>query len=325
MSAENENSVYEAPDFEALESPYESELRLGLIESVRKIKLEGVPFAERVPGLNLSYIETAQSVPNCFYVLSAALILQGTKQLMIGGRMYRYGTGSMIITSVDMPTSYELVDVRPSRPFVSLSLRLNPAIIAELLSEQPQAAESCREVFGIERPNRDLLEDFERLLRLLRTPAQLKVRAPMVIRDIHCLALAGNAGQCLRALYAPGAPGQRIRKVIRWLRENFREPVTIKEMAEIASMAPTTLHRHFKEFTSLSPMQYQKRLRLYVAQQFLLRGEGDVNTAAYAVGYKSPQQFNRDYRRLFGVPPGKNIRAQRERLQQVEEQDPSRP
>lgn len=314
MIGSNTAWVYEAPDFESKESEYEKALRLGLIESVRRIKAEGVPFGELIPGLNLSYVETAQSVPNCFYVLSVALILQGTKHLLVGGRSYRYGTGSMIVTSVDMPTSYELVDVRPSHPFVSLSFRLNPALIAELVSEQPASESAVRDVFHIERPGRDLLEDFERLLRLLRTPEQIKLRAPMVIRDIHCLALASDSGRCLRALYAPGALGQRIRKVIRWLRENFRETVTIEKMAEVANMAPTTLHRHFKEFTSLSPVQYQKRLRLYEAQQFLLRGEGDVNSAAYAVGYKSPQQFSRDYRRFFGVSPGKDAREQRERL-----------
>lgn len=117
--------------------------------------------------------------------------------------------------------------------------------------------------------------------------------------------------QHLRALYAPGAVGQRLRKAIRWLRDNFREPITIEQLSSVADMAPTTFHRHFKAFTSFSPLQYQKRLRLYEAQQFLLRGDGDVNSAAYAVGYQSPQQFNRDYKTLFGTTPGKSIKAQR--------------
>ncbi len=289
-------------------------LRVRLIERVRTITRAGTPVESLMPGLHLSYVEKPAAVPNCFYVLSVGLILQGTKRLLIGGKTYQYGSGSMIVTSVDMPTSYELVDVKPSQPFVSLSYRLNPATLAEFLSEEDQAASNSHEVFNVERPAVELLEDFERLLRLFERPEQIKSRAPMLIRDIHYLALSGASGECLRALYAPGAVGQRIRKAIRWLRENFREPVAVEQLADLAGMAPTTFHRHFKAFTSFSPLQYQKRLRLYEAQQFLLRGEGDVNSAAYAVGYQSPQQFNRDYKHLFGATPGKSVKARRSAL-----------
>ena len=109
------------------------------------------------------------------------------------------------------------------------------------------------------------------------------------------------------------------------LRANFRESVSVEQMASVAGMAPTTFHRHFKSFTSLSPLQYQKRLRLYEAQQFMLKGEGDVNSAAYAVGYQSPQQFNRDYKHLFGISPGKSIREQRQSLYQALAEKPSAP
>lgn len=289
-------------------------LRERLKARVRSIVRSGIGVESLVPGLHLSYIEKPQNVPNCFYVLSVGLILQGTKRLVIGNKTYTYGTGAMIVTSVDMPTSYELLDVKPTSPFISLSYRLNPSTLAEFLYEETQVATSSHEVFNLGEPAVELLEDFERLLRLFEHPEQIKSRAPMLIRDIHFLALSGTSGECLRALYAPGAVGQRIRKAIRWLRENFREPVPVEQLASVAGMAPTTFHRHFKAFTSLSPLQYQKRLRLYEAQQFLLRGEGDVNSAAYAVGYQSPQQFNRDYKSLFGTPPGKSIQAQRRAL-----------
>lgn len=293
------------------EDPTAEILRERLMERVRNVVRSGVNVDALVPGLHLSYVETPQSVPNCFYVLSVGLILQGRKRLVIGDKTYTYGTGAMIVTSVDMPTSYELIGVKPSEPFVSLSLRLNPSTLAEFLSEEDPFETNSHEVFNLGQPAVELLEDFERLLRLIDRPEQLKNRAPMIIRDIHFLALSGASGECLRALYAPGAVGQRIRKAIRWLRENFREQIPVAELAAVAGMAPTTFHRHFKAFTSLSPLQYQKRLRLYEAQQFLLRGDGDVNSAAYAVGYQSPQQFNRDYKSLFGTTPGKSTRAQR--------------
>ena len=182
-----------------------------------------------------------------------------------------------------------------------------------------------RDVFNVEKPTQELLEDFERLLKLLDHPEQIKARAPILIRDIHYLALSSSSGACLRALYAPSTVGQRIRKSIQWLRANFREPVSVEQMASVAGMAPTTFHRHFKSFTSLSPLQYQKRLRLYEAQQFMLKGEGDVNSAAYAVGYQSPQQFNRDYKHLFGISPGKSIREQRQSLYEALTEKPTAP
>lgn len=302
--------------FNALDKPEDPAfhaLRERLIELVRKA-VKNEKLVDQIPGLHLSYIEQPQTVPNCFYVLSVALILQGTKDLLIGDKAYRYGTGSMIVTSVDMPTSYELIGVKPSQPFVSLSLRLNPAILAEFLLEEAPSSGSVHEVFNVEKPALELLEDFERLLKLLDRPDQIQIRAPILIRDIHYLALSSGSGECLRALYAPSTVGQRIRKAIQWLRANFREPVTVEQMAAVAGMASTTFHRHFKSFTTMSPLQYQKRLRLYEAQQFMLRGEGDVNSAAYAVGYQSPQQFNRDYKHLFGSSPGKSIRQQRQAL-----------
>lgn len=289
-------------------------IRVQLIDRVRHAVKGGLPVEKLIPGLHLSYIERPQRVDNCFYTLSVALILQGTKRLLIGGKTLIYGSGSMITTSIDIPTSYELMDVKPSSPFVSLSLRLNPATLAEFLSQGSVDELSVREAFNLGRPAGDLLDDFDRLLRMLEHPEQIQARAPMVIRDIHYLALSGASGECLRAIYAPGNVGARIRKSIRWLRENFRESIPIEKLADIAGMAPTTYHRHFKSLTSFSPLQYQKRLRLYEAQQLLLRGEADVNTAAYAVGYQSPQQFNRDYKSLFGLTPGHSLKAQKKSI-----------
>lgn len=286
-----------------------------LADRVRRLVLTSGECDSRIPGLHMSYVQTSDKVPNCFYVLSVGLILQGRKHLNIGRHSYEYGAGSMIVTSVDMPTSYELLNVTPSNPFISLSLKLNPAILAELIASESSPSEhKSNEVFSIDWATQELLGDFDRLLRLLERPQQIETRAPLLIKDIHYLALAGAAGESLRSLYAPGAVGQRIRRVIHWMRENFREPITIEQLSDVAGMSSTTLHRHFKAFTSLSPVQYQKRLRLYEAQQFLIRGDGDVNSAAYAVGYQSPQQFNRDYKKFFGITPGKSTKDMKKNL-----------
>lgn len=302
-------SLPEAPD------PLQAE-RDALAERVRRLVYTQGEYIEQIPGLHLSCVERSVSQPNCFYVLSVGVILRGRKRLCIGDKTYEYGGGAMIVTSIDMPTSYELLDVSPSAPFISLSLRLNPAILAELLTEEnPQAEPEARTPFCIEEASEELIDDFTRLLKLADRPAQIEVRAPLIIRDIHYLALSGTAGECLRALYAPSAGGIRIRQAVRWLRENFREPVKISQLADVAHMSEPTFYRQFKQLTSLSPIQYQKRLRLYEAQQFLLRGDGDVNSAAYAVGYQSPQQFNRDYKKFFGETPGRGTRTRRQALQ----------
>lgn len=300
----------------AHESSSARSLRLRLAERIRDVVKTGRLELHPIEGLHLSYIEESRQAKNCIYHLSVGVILLGEKRLLIGSDEYRYGPGSAIVTSIDMPTSYELVNVSKEAPFVSLSLPLNTATLAELIQDD-EATSQAKSVFSVEPSSEELMEDFYRLLALLDKPEQIALRAPLIIRDIHCLALSGAGGDCLRALYAPDAAGKRIRLAIRWLRENFRSEVTIDRLAEVASMAPSTFHRHFREFTSLTPLQYQKRLRLYEAQQLLLKGGIDANSAAYAVGYMSPAQFSRDYKRLFGEPPGRHIKEKLARLQEA--------
>lgn len=303
-----EHEAEESPSSRALR------LRLRLADRVREIVLNGALDLHPIEGLHLSYIEESVQAKNCFYRLSVGVILRGHKRLMIGSDEYRYGPGSAIVTSIDMPTSYELMNVSKEEPFVSLSIPLNTATLAELIQDD-DATGQAKSVFSVEPSSEELMEDFYRLLALLEKPAQIPLRAPLIIRDIHCLALSGAGGDCLRALYAPDAAGKRIRQAIRWLRDNYRSEVSIERLAEVASMAPSTFHRHFREFTSLTPLQYQKRLRLYEAQQLLLKGGTDANSAAYAVGYQSPAQFSRDYKRLFGEPPGRHIKGKLARIQ----------
>lgn len=300
-------------------TPQTSERCQVLAQLVQSRVEEHGEWDSRVPGLHMTSLTHPIENPNCFYVLSVGMILQGQKRLLIGGETVDYKAGMMLVTSIDLPTSYE-IGCSAKEPFISLSLKLNPSILAELLAEDvyPQGESKA---FCFDKISEELIEDFDRLIRLLDHPAQLTVRAPLLIRDIHYLALSGAGSESLRALYAPSAAGQRIRQSIRWLRDNFREPITIEQLAQVANMAPATYHKQFKRLTSLSPMQYQKRLRLYEAQQFLLNGEGDVNSAAFAVGYVSPQQFNRDYKKLFGETPGRSTKTQRSNLQILTEDE----
>lgn len=294
--------------------------RLALAERVKKRVALAGEYDHRIPSLHMAALTAPLENPNCFYVLSVGMILQGEKRLHIGKDIYDFKAGSTLVTSIDLPTSYEIENVSEASPFVSLSLRLNPATIAEILTEET-APQELSTPFSFEAATEELIEDFDRLLRLLDRPEQIAVRAPLIIRDIHYLALSGAGSEALRSLYAPGKTGHRIRMAVKWLRDNFRESVSVDDLAQIANMAPATFHRQFKALTSMSPMQYLKRLRLYEAQQFLLKGDGDVNSAAYAVGYMSAHQFNRDYKKLFGEPPGRSTKARREALLNVSDND----
>ncbi len=299
------------------ESVAERQLRERLIDEVKKHSANKTDFKKLIPNLGLNYLEAQKSEPNCCYNLSVGLILAGRKHVVIGNKSYFYGAGSMILTSVEMPTSFEILDVSPDNPFASVSLKLDPTLITELLAKMHDNKSEEMNAFSIDRPVYEMLEDFERLLRLLDHPEQIEERAPLLIRDIHYLVVHSTAGRNLQGLYSSGSVGQRIRKSIEYVSKNFRDNVSIDELASIAGMAATTFHRHFKEITRFSPLQYQKRLRLYEAQQFLLRGEGDVNSAAFSVGYQSPQQFSRDYKKLFGMPPGHNAKEVRKSLSEL--------
>lgn len=299
------------------ESAAEHQIREHLLDAVKKHSDAGTDFKKLIPSLGIHYLDSPESNPNCCYNLSVGLILAGRKHVVIGNRSYFYGAGSMILTSIEMPTSFEILDVTPDKPFASVSLKLDPSLITQFLSRMNRSKSDEMNAFSIDRPVYELLEDFERLIRLLDHPEQIEERAPLLIRDIHYLAVHSTAGHNLQGLYSSGSVGQRIRKSIEYVVRNFRDNVTVDELAGIAGMASTTFHRHFKEITRFSPLQYQKRLRLYEAQQFLLRGDGDVNSAAFSVGYQSPQQFSRDYKKLFGMPPGHNTKEMRKSLSEL--------
>lgn len=299
------------------ESVAERQLRKRLIDAVKKHSDARTDFKKMIPTLGLHYVDSPEANPNCCYSLAVGLILAGRKHVVIGNCSYFYGAGSMIMSSIEMPTSFEILNVSPDNPFASVSLKLDPALITELLAKMNENKSDEVNGFSIDRPVYEMLEDFDRLLRLLEHPEQIAERAPLLIRDIHYLAVHSAAGRNLQGLYSSGSVGQRIRKSIEYVSKNFRDNVSIEELAGIAGMAVTTFHRHFKEITRFSPLQYQKRLRLYEAQQFLLRGEGDVNSAAFSVGYQSPQQFSRDYKKLFGMPPGHNAKEVRKSLSEL--------
>ena len=160
---------------------------------------------------------------------------------------------------------------------------------------------------GIAETDEALLDAFYRLISLLDRPERQKIMAPMIINDIHYLLLTSPLGDILRSVNTKGSRNNQIADAIAWLKENYRQPLKIEELAHKFNMAESSFYRHFSKVTSLSPLQYQKRLRLYEAQRLMLSENLDAANAAYEVGYESASQFNREYKRMFGMPPKTNV------------------
>lgn len=247
-----------------------------------------------------------------------AIVVQGSKCAVIGAQEYRYGENQYLITGVDMPSSFYILNPSPEKPFLAVSLDLDGYLLTQLAAEVPPSVRSeNRPCQGVTLANAepDLLGAFLRLTDLLDKPEQIPVRAPIIIREIHYLLLIGPGGNDLRQLNTLSTQSNQIAQAISWLRKNYRESLQVDELARRVNMATSTFHRHFKEITGLSPLQYHKRLRLYEAQRLMLTENHNASSASLAVGYESGTQFNREYKRLFGEPPHRDMSQRRVHIQ----------
>ncbi len=207
-----------------------------------------------------------------------------------------------------MPVSSCVMEASKETPYLSMSLKLDTGLIASLASQIPSPSDST--VYrgaGTQEVDPDLLDAFVRLAELTEKPEQILVMRDMLMREIHYRLLAGAFGNTLRSLNTLGSQGHQITKAIAWLKEFYKEPLLVEDLANRSHMAPSTFHKYFKRITTLSPLQYQKRLRLGEAQRLMLSEGYDVTQAAMAVGYESATQFIREYKRLFGDPPRRNV------------------
>ncbi len=289
-----------------------------LNDSLRKLLLKRLPGPSRldglIPGLALTRYDEATAAVQCFYSPMVALVVQGFKRSMIGGHEANYGALHCVTVGIDMPGVFHITDASPEAPFLSVSVRLDRLVISQLVTEDPSlaaapAGEASPVVEG--EAGEDLLQALLRLVALLDTPSRIPVLAPMIVREIHYYLLCGRQGQCLRLCSTKGTQENRIAQAISWLRENYTSPLRMEDLARRACMAPSTFNRHFKEVTGFSPLQFQKRLRLYEAERLMLLEGRDAGTAALMVGYESASQFNREYRRQFGAPPRRDIAQKR--------------
>lgn len=287
-----------------------SEINSRIKENILRFVPETADAATGVSDFSIHRRDSRFVPENCLYRPLVTLTVQGKKRSALGGESGILRPNQYLVSTIDMPASNYVLEASPEKPFLSITLNLNKFLISELtaeLSAFPPRGNAPQKSFGIADADPALLDAFFRLSNLLNAPDEIRVLAPMIVREIHFRLLRGPLGGLIAAVGTPGSADRQIARAILHLRKNFARAVKIEELAARAHLSPASFHRHFKKMTTLSPMQYQKRLRLFEAQRLMLVENRTAYAAAYAVGYESPTQFSREYKRMFGVPPRADI------------------
>jgi AraC-like DNA-binding protein len=278
-------------------------------------------FATAISGLTLFRREAPAPPSICMVEPSVVLVAQGAKQLWLGGQAYRYDTSRFLITSLELPADSEVVVASATAPCVGLTLKLDLRIVADLISQGnhlPRRDRASSASIGIGDATAAILRPFDRLLALLDEPEAISTLAPLIQREIYYRVVTSDQAAKLHQIASVGGQGYRIAKAIDWLKLNYALPFRVEDLATRVQMSTPTFNQHFRQLTAMSPLQYQKWLRLTEARRLMLNEHLDVSRAAFKVGYESPSQFSREYNRLFGIPPKRDIAALRGTLGQSE-------
>ncbi|KTR83446.1 AraC family transcriptional regulator [Novosphingobium barchaimii] len=236
------------------------------------------------------------------------LILSGWKTMTVGNQTLRYDPATYFVMSVDLPAVGAIHASGSGEPYLAVNLTIQPAVVATLLADMPKPAGGglYSPAFSVAPVTPDLLDAWVRMLRLMERPEEVAALAPSYEREILFRVLQGPMGWMLRDIAMPDTALSRIGVAIQWIRENFARPIRVETLAEMAALSVSAFHRHFKAATALSPLQYQKHVRLLHARSLLVAGEGNATSVAFGVGYESPTQFSREYARQFGLPPSRD-------------------
>lgn len=285
--------------------------RADLLDEIRdRIAAHAQPDLQTpIDGLLLSKVTITPTTPE--YSLTEPLVVvlaQGGKRLLLGDQVYEYGPGDCLVVTANLPVTGHWLDTDGTAQALGMGLVLRPAAIAELLLQSaagrwPRGTAAGPAIAtGAAEP--DLLDAAVRMLRLLDHPADAPVLAPLIEQEILWRVLSGRLGDALRQIGLADSDLSHVSRSIAWIRDNFAEPMRIDDLARLSGMSTSALHRHFRAVTAMSPLQFQKRIRLQHARSLLVARPGDIAGVGHLVGYDSPSQFNREYRRMFGAPPG---------------------
>jgi AraC-like DNA-binding protein len=280
----------------------------------RRVAADGV-HATPVHGLWLIRSEQPTEPILVLHSPAVCIIAQGAKQVMLADLTYEYDPAKYLVVSVDLPLTGHISDASPATPYLCFRLDLDAALLASLLVEvgaavQPKG-DPGRGIY-LSTTTAELADAAIRLVQLLDTPRDIPFLAPLLRREIHYRLLTGEQGAAVRHIATAESKLHQVSRAIAWLKANYARPFSMEALAQEARMSPSALHQHFKAVTAMSPLQYQKQLRLQEARHLIVGHARDAASAAYEVGYESSTQFSREYSRLFGAPPARDAARLRE-------------
>lgn len=264
-----------------------------------------------INGLSISRYDAGNYLENSFYKPLMGVIVQGSKRSLMGSEHYIYSQNQCVIVGVDIPSAFYITDASPEHPFLGLAIELDKQLLTELAMELPPPSEQGqKDCKGVSVADADpaVLDAFLRLLELLEQPEQIPFLAALCIREIHYRILMGPQGEFMRMLHTLGTQSNQIAQAVSWMRTNYKEPLQVEALAQQVNMATSTFHHHFKKVTTVSPLQFHKRLRLYEAKRLMLEEHETAGSACLAVGYESQTQFTREYKQMFGESPSRNVK-----------------
>ncbi|SDL17180.1 AraC-type DNA-binding protein [Modicisalibacter muralis] len=287
-----------------------------LASAVARLTPEDGIFPSAIPTLSLMRASAASPPTACITEPSLCVAIQGRKRMTLAGRAFTYDPLHYLVVSLDLPVTAQIIEASAEAPYLCVKLDIDFRILGELLLEKTpgERTERAGDPGGlfVAPMSGSLIDSLLRLIHLLDRPHEIPVLAPLVLREIHYRVLCGELGHRLRDLIAINGQEKSIVEVIRLLKAHYAEPLRIERLATAVHMSPSTLHHRFKAMTSMSPLQFQKQLRLHEARRLMLVEGASAATASHRVGYNSPSQFSREYRRLFGAPPQQEIAQQRD-------------
>lgn len=283
--------------------------------AIKDIILKTIPgvgnFETSIKGVRIVRRNHPTEFMRCFYNPSCILVLQGLKNMLYGKENVVYTKGQYVVSCTDIPVSSRVVEATEDKPFVVLILELDSNLISNILLETklPKIPGANTKALAIAETDDELLDAFFRLAQLLEKPlSEQNIMAPIIIKEIYFRLLSGKMGNQLRLINTNGTRSNQIAHAISLIKDKYSEKLNMDEIAQCVNMAPSSFYRNFKKVTSVSPLQYQKQLKLYEAQRLMLTGKYDAASACYEVGYESPTQFSREYKKMFGQPPKKDIK-----------------
>jgi len=284
----------------------------------RHCKQSGVMKTE-IPSLFLIRSDKADERAYRVFSPSFCFVTQGLKEILLADERLEYGPSNYLITSMNLPVIGQVIKASPDVPYLSLKLELTQNEILEVMTEArltPRPSDNGSRAMVVGQIESAILEAALRLVQLLDSPQDIPYLAPILKKEIIYRLLQGQYGSTLAQIAIEGSNTYRIREAIDQIIQQYDQPLKIEELADVASMSVSSFHRHFKEITAMSPLQFQKQLRLQEARSLLLRESADATEVAYRVGYESASQFSREYSRMFGFPPKTDIKRLKETYEQ---------